>query len=100
MSNALVVFGICYVAIMAGVIVVPYVRRRADLLTSWNLFLLGAINFVGIGAIYTGMAKRHLGFFDDDDRLRFLVGAIVFHIALFATYYLWKYPRRAAGLRF
>src|SRR5947209_6638474 len=99
MSQALVVFGICYIVVMAAVILVPYFRRRADLLTAWNLYLLGSINFIGIGAIYSGLTVHHVGTFDDDDRFRFLVGAIAYHLALFAAYYLWKYPRRAAGRR-
>lgn len=93
----MVFFGYLFLVAMAAAILVPYLRGKSDLMTSWNLFLLGSLNFVGCGAITAGQSTFRLGWYDDDDRLKFVLGAIVCYAALFASYYALKLPRRLAG---
>jgi len=93
----MVFFGCLFALAMAAAILIPYLTGKADLLTSWNLFLLGSLNFVGCGAVVAGQSTFRLGWYDDDDRLKFVLGAIVCYAALFASYYTLRLPRRLAG---
>src|SRR4051794_35810098 len=97
MQPLLVLFGWLFTAAMLLAILVPWLTRRSDLLTTWNLFLLGSANFVGVAAIQTGHATKHLWAYTDADYVRFLVGAVVLYGTLFLTYYKAKWPRRLAG---
>ena len=97
MTLLMVFFGSVFVVAMAAAILIPYLRGKSDLLTSWNLFLLGSLNFVGCGAIYAGQSTYRLSWYDDGDRLKFVLGAIVCYAALFASYYALRLPRWLAG---
>lgn len=97
MALLMVFFGYAFVVAMAAAILVPYLRGKSDLMTSWNLFLLGSLNYVGCGAVFAGQSSFRLGWYDDDDRLKFVLGAIVCYAALFASYYALRIPRRLAG---
>jgi hypothetical protein len=97
MQPLLVLFGWLFTAAMLLAILVPWLTRRSDLLTTWNLFLLGSANFVGVAAIQAGRATTHLWDYTDADYVRFLVGAVVLYGTLFLTYYKAKGPRRLAG---
>lgn len=97
MQPLLVLFGWLFTAAMLLAILVPWLTRRSDLLTTWNLFLLGSANFVGIAAIQTGGAPHHYADYTDADYLRYVIGAVVLYGALFVTYYKARWPRRLAG---
>ena len=97
MASYMVIFGWCFVVAMIAAILIPYLLGKSDLLTSWNLFLLGSINFVGCGAVAAGRSIYRLGWYNDDDRLKFILGALVCYFALFASYYLLRFPRKLAG---
>jgi len=99
MYAALVIFGSVFTFAGLLAILFPYVRRRGDLLTSYNLFLLGSVNFVGIASIQSGLSDRHYIFFTSGDVARFIAGAIVFYVVLAWTYHRWRYPMRAATRR-
>lgn len=100
MAQWMVIFGWCFIAAMIIAVLLPYLLRKSDLLTSWNLFLIGSINFVGFGAIYSGRSLIRMANYDDRDRLNFLMGAVVCYAALFAAYYLFRLPRRVARKHF
>src|SRR5581483_1375538 len=99
MQYLLVIFGWAFILAMVLALLVQFIRRRSDLLTAWNLFLVGSLNFVGIAAIQSGTGVVHYGIYSDDDYAKFVLGAIVFYVMLFLVYHFWKYPRRAAGRR-
>ena len=87
------------IVILTMTIIIPYLRGRSDLLTTWNIFLLGAINFVGGAGL---MAAYYPDFFRVLDYTRrdyeyFMLGIIVFFSTLLFTYYVVKFPRRIAG---
>ena len=50
-SDPLVWYGIVVIVVMSGLIMIPYLRGKADLCTAWNLLLLGVIIFVGFGCL-------------------------------------------------
>src|SRR4051794_29921520 len=51
--DPLVPFGIAVTIIVGLFILVPFVRRKSDLPTAWNILLLGIITFVGLASIET-----------------------------------------------
>src|SRR3954454_17826593 len=57
-SDPLVLFGFAVLAVMGGVILVPFLRGKSDLLTSWNTMLLGIGIFVGVAAIEVKFVPR------------------------------------------
>jgi hypothetical protein len=100
MQWLLVVSGIVVVVASLAMVVMPYLRGRADLLTAWSLFLLGFANFAGISAIQSGSADYHLyGMFGDNEYWRFALGSIVFLVAVTFAYHKFKWPRRLAQRR-
>ncbi|MEX2171557.1 MAG: hypothetical protein WD851_19720 [Pirellulales bacterium] len=83
-------------------ILVPYLRRKSDLLTAWNFFLVGAINFVGLAALkaaYSSHEFRILAYERRDYEL-YIIGAITFFVTLTLAYYWLKFPRKLAGRLF
>src|SRR5688500_4187152 len=99
MEWLLVFFGWVFIAAMFAAILVPYLRGKGDLLTTWNLFLLGSANYVGLAAVQTGAVRRDFEVYLDSDYVRFATGAFVFYTVGLLTYHFFKYPDRAAGRR-
>src|SRR5262245_42908302 len=100
MFPALIVFGWIFIAIMLAVVIVPWARRKSDLLTVWNLFLLGSANFVRFDALASGAGQYQWGFHTDRIIRHFIFGAIFLYTFLFIGYYIPKFPRRWAGKMF
>jgi hypothetical protein len=80
-------------------VIVPYVRKRSDLLTSWNLFLLGSINFVGAAGLKASYSSDEFRIFDytSRDYLYFMLGVLTFYGTIILSYYRIKVPRKMAG---
>src|SRR5690242_2006610 len=99
-SEAMVIFGYLFIAAMLAAVIIPWARRKSDLLTVWNLFLLGSANFVGLDAVATGRGQYNWGDFTTEHYVKFIAGALAFYIFAFGTYYWVKFPRRLAGRTF
>ena len=100
MQWLLVLSGCIVIVACLVMVVVPYLRGTADLLTTWSLFLLGLANFLGVSAIQSGTAENHLyGIFGTSEYWRFALGSIVFVIAVSLAYYKFTWPRRLAHRR-
>lgn len=99
MQWTLVVFGWLFIAIVFMTIAIPYLRGRSDLLTTWNLFLLGSANFVGFASVQAGHNSVHKADLRNSDYVCFVAGAIIFYATIYFAYYVLRYPRRAAGRR-
>jgi hypothetical protein len=100
MQWLLILSGITMLVACLAMVIVPYLRGRADLLTTWSLFLLGLANFVGISAIQSGTAENHAyGIFGTPEYWRFAAGSLVFLAAVSITYYKFQWPRRLAHRR-
>src|SRR5262245_14418964 len=57
-TDPLVLFGFAVIAVMGLVILVPFLRGKSDLLTSWNTLLLGVAIFVGLAAIEANFVPK------------------------------------------
>jgi hypothetical protein len=79
-------------------VIVPYVRRKSDLLTSWNFFLLGTVSFVGLSgleAYWQPELFRQLEYTSADYE-KFIWGLVTFYATLYLGYYWIKLPRSMA----
>ncbi len=99
MIRLLFVFCWAFVVVMLLMVVVPFLRRQRDLLTTWNLFLLGSACFVGLSGIGTTSYPNRLVQQTRADYLWFLSGVITFYFTLWLTYNYFKWPRRVAARR-
>lgn len=97
MAEQFTLFGWICVVVFGLTIAVPYLTRRSDLFTVWNLFLLGSMNFIGYAAIQTADGVYAYGLFEDADYGRYLVGAVVLYVTLYVTYYRFRLPGKLAG---
>ena len=98
-------FGLAFCIVALATMAVSYLRRRGDLLSTWHLFLLGSVNFVGIAAmqsardhyIRTNVATYHD--FSDVVYLKFVLGGILFFVTAYAVYYGSRWTRQLAASR-
>lgn len=99
-EESLVVFSWALIGALALVITVPYFRGKADLITARNLFLLGAINFVGFAGLKAGYSPNEFRVleYDRSDYEYFMLGATVFFVSLLLVYHFFKLPRKVAGI--
>jgi hypothetical protein len=101
-SGPLVPFGIAIIVISALLIVVPYLRRRADALTAWNLFLLGGAIFMGMGCLEVAYGIWHwpeLQWFQPtrQEVQTYMLGVCAFYATLLVSYYLLRLPRKISA---
>ena len=50
-SDPLVGFGIAIILVVGAFIVIPFLRGKSELMSAWNMLLLGVIIFTGLGSI-------------------------------------------------
>ncbi len=88
-----------FIGILLLLIIVPFARGKSDLITSWNLFLLGSINYVGIAGLNAGYRPDYFRVleYDRSDYVYFICGVIAFFVPLLLAYWLVKFPRKLAG---
>jgi hypothetical protein len=98
-ERLLIPFCWLFIGSLLLLIVVPYLLKRSDLMTSWNFFLLGSANFVGAAGLKAGYSSDKFRIFDytQQDYLYFILGVVTFFVTLAASYYWIKLPRRLAG---
>ena len=101
-ADNLTIFAYIFISALLLLIAVPYFRRKSDLLTSWNVFLLGSINFVGLAALKAGTASEEFKILEytRSDYNHFMMGAVTFYGTLALAYHWLKLPRKAAGSLF
>jgi hypothetical protein len=103
-SGPLAPFGILVIVLTGILIVVPYLRRKSDALTAWNILLFSGAIFIGIGCLEVTYGFFHwpeLQWFQPTrgDIRRYMLGATIFYTSLLITYY--KFPlARSIGARF
>jgi hypothetical protein len=98
-EQTLVQFSWAFIVVISLLILVPYWFRRTDLLTSWNVFLLGSIVFVGTAGLMSGYQPERFRILEyrREDYELFMAGVLTFYGVLIAVYYLFKLPRRLGG---
>lgn len=85
-------FGALVLLLTAGLILIPYVRRKADLISAWNFLLLGIAIFVGLGCFEAAISPMRFHGLDWFQPTKgevhwFLAATTVFLVALIAAYY-------------
>lgn len=101
MQSLLVFFGWFAVITSALVILVPYLRGRGDLISSWTLYQLGCANFLGLAAIQSGNAMSHAYIVPHPgDYAKFVLGGVVFYIVSIVTYYYFPLAPKIANRTF
>ncbi|MEM6329496.1 MAG: hypothetical protein AAF790_04515 [Planctomycetota bacterium] len=97
--DLLVIFSWCFVGVAALLIVVPYLLGKADLLTTWNTFLLGSINFVGFAGLKAGYSPQFFRILEytSNDYYLLMLGIVTFYTTLTLTYNFLRLPRQMAG---
>lgn len=85
-------YGALVLLITIGFILVPYLRGKADLISAWNILLLGIAIFLGLGCFEAATAPmrfRGLDWFEPtkDEVNWFLAASTIFLITLFVSYY-------------
>jgi hypothetical protein len=103
-SDPLVWYGIALIVVLALFIIVPYLRGKSDLLTCWNVLLLGFIMFTAVGALeikYGDWFWPTLQWFQPTRQVVqwYMVSSTVFLATLLGVYYLVPFGKAMAGRR-
>lgn len=98
-SEPLAFLGLAIIATTAIAILVPYLRRTSDILTAWNIVLLGGSMFMGIGCLAVVYGDFHwpeLQWFQPtpSDVRNYILGAVVFYCTLYLCYFWFTWPKR------
>ncbi len=86
-------FGVVFLIVMAWTIIAPYLRGTSDLLTAWNLFLLGSAMFIGMGCFEVAVTPLHwkqLQWFQPTkaEANWYIMANTLFFTTIFLSYYL------------
>ncbi len=96
-DKTLFAFSAVFIVIMSLLLVVPVLRRKSDVFTAWNFFLVGAIVFGGLSGFNCVSHSHYLPDYRTSDYVQYYVGTVVFYTTIISTYYFWRWPRRLAG---
>ena len=102
MLDSLWYFGYGFMAFSAMMVVVPYLKGRRDLITTWNLFWIGSLMFMGNSALQAEVAIRNPPLrqwraLETVDYLWFYAGVITFYTTIMLVYYRYRLPTKLAG---
>ena len=102
-SGPLVWLGFAIIALTAVTIVVPFLLRKADALTAWNILLLGGAMSMGVGSLAVAYGNFHwpeLQWFQPtrSDVQKYVIGSIAFYGAMYIAYYYFAWPKRLSTL--
>ncbi|MEO0529381.1 MAG: hypothetical protein AAF266_02265 [Planctomycetota bacterium] len=78
-------------------LIVPILRRKSDVFTAWNFFLVGVFTFNGRSGLNAATTPHYLPDISGSSYSWYYLGTVVFYATITATYYFFKYPRRLAG---
>src|SRR5262245_46351195 len=101
----LALFGTLVLVVTGGLILIPYMRGKADLISAWNFLLVGIAIFVGFGGIEAAkspMRFQGLEWFQPTkaEVNWYIVATSVFLATLFAAYYFDPFSRKIASRSF
>jgi hypothetical protein len=104
-TEPLFALGLAIIFASGLAILLPYLRGKSDILTAWNIAVLGGAMFMGVGSIAVTYGSFHweeLQWFQPtrSDVLKYIIGAVVFYAALFISYFYLKWPKRVADTFF
>ncbi|QDV72323.1 hypothetical protein [Botrimarina mediterranea] len=96
-DKLLYVFSAAFAVVIALMIIVPIVRRKSDIFTAWNFFLVGAFVFNGMSGLSAATFQEYLPSLSRSTYLLYYLGVVLFYGTASLTYYAFKAPRRLAG---
>jgi hypothetical protein len=96
-DKVLYVFSAAFAVVIALMIIVPIVRRKSDIFTSWNFFLAGAFVFNGMSGLSAATFQEYLPTLSKSTYLLYYLGVVLFYGVAALTYHAFKAPRRLAG---
>jgi hypothetical protein len=105
-ASLLTVCGLGVILVTALLIIVPYLRGKADLVTAWNLALLGCMSFIGVAFLEAADEPRsyfakYVSFdFPDKDYRASIVRSLFFLLCLVVFHYVLPVGRKFAAKRF
>ena len=99
-DQTLYFFSIAFAIVIGLLLVVPILRRKSDLFTFWNFFLIGAFIFNGMSGLNAATKPHYLPELSASSYHAYYLGTIVFYGTAFLTYFYVKFPRRLAGKTF
>lgn len=97
LDKQLVFFSVAFSFVIALMLIVPIVRRKSDVFTSWNFFLVGAFVFNGMSGLNSAWYQQYLPSLSGSSYHAYYIGTVVFYAVIALTYYYFKIPRRLAG---
>lgn len=92
-------YGAMVLLLVGALIAVPYLRRKGDLVSAWNLLLIGIAIFLGLGcfeAVYSPIRFHGQQWFEPTRKEVnwFMLANTIFLIALLTAHYLDPLPRK------
>lgn len=103
LDKQLVIFSWIAIIVFSSMIIFPTLKRRRELFSYWNLFLLGAVLFnglSGLGAAAKGANQGQYVDLDSMDYYLYYIGVLIFYSSFLIGYCVMKYPRKLAGKTF
>jgi hypothetical protein len=99
----LIWYGALVMLITGSMMLVPFLRRKGDLISAWNLLLLGNFIFLGMGCIEAAtspMRFHGLHWFNPTrEEVRwFMLANTIFLVTMVGFYYYDPLPRKIAGV--
>lgn len=99
-DQLLILFSWLFIAVMFLCVMIPFLRGRSDLISGFNLFLVGSANFVGASALGSAYSGSHYLDYHPDDYMWFMLGVVTFFSTVVFTYHVFKLPRKLGGRLF
>ncbi|MFO0789350.1 MAG: hypothetical protein U0805_07830 [Pirellulales bacterium] len=98
-SGPLVPFGIAVIVFCAALIVVPFLRGKSELLTAWNMLLVGVMIYAGFGSLevryVNGFAWEFLNWYQPTKHeIQWYMMAITAFIAALVIAYYYNGPAK------
>lgn len=94
-DQLLFAFSIIFIITMLGLVFVPYIARKSELLLCRNLFLLGSVVFVGLSGINSAY-NGHYFYYDGSIFARFFAAIVVFYTSFLVFYSKLRFAERIA----
>ncbi len=98
-------YGVLVLIVTSCFILIPYLRGKADLISGWNLLLLGIAIFVGLGGVEAANSPMRFAGLEWFQPTKaevnwYMTSTTIFLITLFVSYYFDPLSRKFAARSF
>jgi hypothetical protein len=97
MRTLLFYFCMAFVIWALLMVVIPYLRRKSDLITAFNCFMIGGGCFIGMSGMAAATNPEPYLQYTTRDYSLFMIGAITFYFCVVGVYWYLRWPRRLAS---